>query len=166
MKEFLWQHPSFSACEELVQQVAFKTVLGQHLDTNGQLYVLRQQQQMLLHELQQGGTRAEEAVRNLAAVARSRQNAAARLKTSHYSFWLPTALGTPAASCWRHAVSRTKPRAMVVGRPQLLICICVHSQINTRVKLSAVLDLCMQISVLVKFLLQGCGTVASTTQFF
>ncbi|KAL8433065.1 hypothetical protein Efla_006264 [Eimeria flavescens] len=91
ISEFLGGHACFGACVDLLQEVAFKTVLGQHLDTNGHLRML--QQQLPPHLLRRGGAAAEEALKALTAAARSRQMAAARLKTSHYSFWLPTALG-------------------------------------------------------------------------
>ncbi|XP_026192630.1 farnesyl pyrophosphate synthase [Cyclospora cayetanensis] len=104
LKDFMGNHSAFGACSQLIQDVAFKTVLGQHLDTNGQVHLLTaqqhqhqgqqgQQQQALLCVLQEGGPAAEKALQQLAAATRSRQQAAARLKTSYYSFWLPTALG-------------------------------------------------------------------------
>lgn len=115
LREFLGEHPAFNACAELLQDIAFKTVLGQHLDTNGQLHVLMQQQQEhLLCLLNQGGTPAEEALRTLTAAARSRQRAAARLKTSHYSFWLPTALGKSTGILDAFFVYDTRPYVTVL----------------------------------------------------
>lgn len=102
LRQFLGKHPSFSACSDLLQDVAFNTVQGQHLDSNGGIYALlqpchqqqqRQQQEELLRVLREGTTAAEATLQQLTAAARCRQQATARLKTSYYSFWLPTALG-------------------------------------------------------------------------
>ncbi|CDJ45916.1 farnesyl pyrophosphate synthetase, putative [Eimeria brunetti] len=104
LREFLGNHPAFSACADLLQDVAFNTVLGQHLDSNGSVDRLlqprqqpqpqqQQQQQELLRVLREGTAAAAATLQQLTAAARSRQQAAARLKTSYYSFWLPTALG-------------------------------------------------------------------------
>ncbi|CDJ27155.1 farnesyl pyrophosphate synthetase, putative [Eimeria mitis] len=99
LREFLGGHPAFTACSSLLQDVAFNTVLGQHLDSNGGVHTLlqpyqqKQQQQELIRVLRGGTAAASATLQQLAAAARSRQQAAARLKTSYYSFWLPTALG-------------------------------------------------------------------------
>ncbi|KAL8433917.1 hypothetical protein ACSSS7_003522 [Eimeria intestinalis] len=98
MHEFLGNHEALIACVDLLQQVAFKTVLGQHLDTNGHVHLLQQQQHQQQQQQQQqqqhqDAAAAEAMCRALANQVRSRQAAAARLKTSYYSFWLPTALG-------------------------------------------------------------------------
>ncbi|CDJ65988.1 farnesyl pyrophosphate synthetase, putative [Eimeria necatrix] len=44
LREFLGDHPAYGPCTELLQNVAFNTVLGQHLDTNGHVNMLLLQQ--------------------------------------------------------------------------------------------------------------------------
>ncbi|KAL8275046.1 hypothetical protein Esti_001102 [Eimeria stiedai] len=92
MVGFLQNHGALNGCVDLLQQVAFKTVLGQHLDTSGHVHLLKQQLP-LQQLLQQDAAAAEAECKALANLVRIRQAAAARLKTSYYSFWLPTALG-------------------------------------------------------------------------
>ncbi|KAL8444937.1 hypothetical protein Emag_005257 [Eimeria magna] len=97
VKEFLQKHEALNDCVDILQHVAFQTVLGQHLDTNGHVHLLKQQLPLQLLQQQDAtgaaAAAAEAKCKALANLVRSRQAAAARLKTSYYSFWLPTALG-------------------------------------------------------------------------